>query len=96
MVRVLERLPRTPESQQTDEPIDPNRPNNLWQPVAGDHGAHGIFDDRSYSFSPQAWANMNRGWLAFAGIAAGVVFGAALSMRARSKKWIESGQISRL
>ncbi|MGI9106516.1 MAG: SDR family oxidoreductase [Pyrinomonadaceae bacterium] len=61
------------ESQQTDEPIDPNRPNNLWEPVAGDHGAHGIFDARSSSFSPQLWANMNRGLLtlAGAGLAAG-------------------------
>lgn len=55
------------ESQQTDEPIDPHRPNNLYEPVAGDHGAHGIFDNRSYTFSPQAWANMNRGWLMTAG-----------------------------
>lgn len=63
------------ESQQIpNQPIDPNRPNNLYEPVAGDHGAHGIFDDRSYSFSPQAWANMNRGTLALAaGVAAGLV-----------------------
>ncbi len=51
------------ESQQTDEPIDPDRPNNLWEPVAGDHGAHGIFDKRASDSSPQLWANMNRGWL---------------------------------
>ncbi|MCA1575176.1 MAG: short-chain dehydrogenase, partial [Acidobacteria bacterium] len=57
------------ESQQTDEPIDPDRPNNLWEPVAGDHGAHGIFDDRASTFSPQLWANMNRGWPALAGAA---------------------------
>ena len=67
------------DSQQTDELIDPNRPNNLWEPVPGDHGAHGIFDDRSYSFSPQAWANMNRGWLALAG--AGLLAGVALLRR---------------
>jgi len=60
------------ESQQTDEPIDPHRPDNLWQPVPGDHGAHGIFDDRASASSPQLWANMNRGWLAVAGLA-GVV-----------------------
>lgn len=73
------------ESQQTDEPVDPNRPNNLWEPVAGDRGAHGIFDDRSYSFSPQSWANMNRRWLALAGVAAGMAFGSALWMRSQSK-----------
>ncbi|MFN2505364.1 MAG: SDR family oxidoreductase, partial [Acidimicrobiales bacterium] len=33
------------EAQQTDQPVDPDRPANLWAPVPGDHGAHGIFDD---------------------------------------------------
>ena len=60
------------DAQQTDEPVDPNRPNNLWEPVSGDHGAHGIFDDRASSFSPQLWANINRGWLALTGAAAGL------------------------
>jgi hypothetical protein len=34
------------DTQQTDEPEDPNRPDNLWQPVddTADHGAHGRFD----------------------------------------------------
>ena len=56
------------EAQQVpDQPIDPQRPDNLWEPVAGDHGAHGIFDERSYAFSPQAWANMHRGALTLTG-----------------------------
>lgn len=45
------------DSQQTDEPADPNRPNNLWQPLAGDHGAHGRFASRSWNSSPQTWIN---------------------------------------
>ncbi|MDQ3649219.1 MAG: SDR family oxidoreductase [Acidobacteriota bacterium] len=71
------------ESQQIpDKPIDPHRPDNLYEPLPGDRGAHGIFDDRSYSFSPQAWANMNRGTLALAGAGlAGVL--ALLWKRAR-------------
>ena len=32
------------ERQMTDEPEDPDRPDNLWEPVPGDHGAHGRFD----------------------------------------------------
>ena len=72
------------ESQQTEEPIEPNRPNNLWEPVAGDHGAHGIFDDQSSVFSPQLWANMNRGWLtALAGLGLAGVACAALLRRKR-------------
>lgn len=41
--------------QQADEPIEPERVDNLWEPVAGDHGAHGRFDDRSRPNSVQAW-----------------------------------------
>jgi NAD(P)-dependent dehydrogenase (short-subunit alcohol dehydrogenase family) len=45
------------ESQQTDEPADPNRPYNLWRPLPGDHGAHGRFASRSANISPQTWLN---------------------------------------
>jgi NAD(P)-dependent dehydrogenase (short-subunit alcohol dehydrogenase family) len=47
------------DSQQTDQPVPPGRPDNLWQPVdddgGTDHGAHGTFDDRSHTHSPQLW-----------------------------------------
>jgi NAD(P)-dependent dehydrogenase (short-subunit alcohol dehydrogenase family) len=56
------------ESQQTDEPADPNRPNNLWEPVPGDHGAHGVFDDRASDHSLQLWADTHRGLLALVGL----------------------------
>src|SRR4051812_48971992 len=36
------------DSQQTGEPEDPDRPNNLWRPLPGDHGAHGSFDNRAH------------------------------------------------
>src|SRR5947209_2128051 len=64
------------DSQQHDGPEDPNRPNNLWQPVSGDHGAHGSFDERASSFSMELWLEMNRKWLG-AGLgllAAGLLF----------------------
>jgi NAD(P)-dependent dehydrogenase (short-subunit alcohol dehydrogenase family) len=48
------------QSQQTDEPADRNAPNNLLEPVAGDHGAHGRFGDRSRTFSPQLWLTKRR------------------------------------
>ncbi|APU70185.1 MULTISPECIES: SDR family oxidoreductase [Christiangramia] len=35
------------EGQQTNEPEDSNRPNNLWKPIPGDHGAHGAFNDQA-------------------------------------------------
>jgi NAD(P)-dependent dehydrogenase (short-subunit alcohol dehydrogenase family) len=45
------------DAQQTDEPADPTRRNNLWLPLAGDHGAHGRFGTRSHTRSPQTWIN---------------------------------------
>jgi NAD(P)-dependent dehydrogenase (short-subunit alcohol dehydrogenase family) len=52
------------DSQQYDGAEDPNRPENLWQPVAGDHGAHGAFDARARNWSPQWWTSEHRGWVA--------------------------------
>jgi NAD(P)-dependent dehydrogenase (short-subunit alcohol dehydrogenase family) len=60
-------------SQQTKQPADPGRPNNLWAPVPGDHGAHGPFDEQAHPRSPQLWASTHRGLVgaAIAGLAAG-------------------------
>lgn len=53
--------------QMTDEPADPNRPDNLWSPVPGDHGAHGRFDDQARSSDWYTQVNLHRGdWGAFA------------------------------
>ncbi len=51
-------------SQQTGQPDDPNRPNDVWEPVPGDHGAHGRFDERSKPRSRQVWATTHRGLIA--------------------------------
>ena len=59
-------------SQQHDGSEDPNRPNNLWQPVPGDHGAHGAFDARASDWSPQLWTSEHRGWIAAAVVALGI------------------------
>ena len=60
------------DSQQYDGPEDPNRPNNLWHPVPGDHGAHGAFDDRAKTWSPQLWTSEHRSLVAFGVIALAV------------------------
>ena len=65
-------------AQQTDEPESENRQDNLWQPIAGDRGAHGTFDKRSYKSSPQLWANMNRNWIALGAGVVGAAFYATL------------------
>jgi short-subunit dehydrogenase len=52
------------DSQQTDEKADPARPDNLYEPVDGDPGAHGRFDARARGFSPQLWTDLHREWIA--------------------------------
>jgi len=66
--------------QQTDQRRDPNQPNNLWEAVdnAKDHGAHGVFDDRSQPWSAQLWLDTHRSWLALAGAGLAALAGAAL------------------
>ncbi len=43
------------DGQQTDEPVSPDRQNNLYQPVPGDHGARGTFAKDSWDHSPEVW-----------------------------------------
>jgi hypothetical protein len=58
-------------SQQTHEPRDERRPFNLYEPVGGDQGAHGAFDDRALDHSWQASVSKRRRGLlglAYAGV----------------------------
>ena len=57
------------ESQQVDEPEDPDRRHNLWEPVddVTDHGAHGVFDSRSEARTSQLWFAKNRPALTLGG-----------------------------
>ena len=72
------------EAQQTEEPVEPGRVDNLWEPVRGDHGAHGSFDDRAESYSWQLWASTHRAWLALAVAGSVAVLGAACAGARRS------------
>ncbi|MGI9157823.1 MAG: SDR family oxidoreductase [Marmoricola sp.] len=67
-------------SQQTGQRRSPDQPVNLWQPADGtdgrDFGAHGIFDDKATSRSPQLWASQHHGLIGAAGLA-GVAAAAA-------------------
>jgi NAD(P)-dependent dehydrogenase (short-subunit alcohol dehydrogenase family) len=60
------------DSQQYDGPEDPDRPDNLWQPLAGDHGAHGAFDARATDCSPQLWMSKHRSLIGIAALALAV------------------------
>ncbi len=47
--------------QQTKEPADPGREDNVWEPVPEDYGAYGEFGDIATNKSFTLWATMNRG-----------------------------------
>jgi short-subunit dehydrogenase len=72
-------------SQQTSEPEDPARPDNLWQPVPGDHGAHGTFDAVAHERSWELRVSLDRLWIGCAGLAAVAGFFLAFS-RAHEKR----------
>jgi short-subunit dehydrogenase len=71
------------DSQQYDGAADPNRPDNLYEPVPGDHGAHGTFDARAKSWSAEAWLEENVGKLAL-GLGLGII-GAVWTLVRRSR-----------
>jgi predicted DNA-binding protein with PD1-like motif len=66
------------DAQMHDGHDDPNRRNNLFEPVddVQDFGAHGMFDDRAHAHSYQLWLDQRRDMIALAG-AAGAVWDAA-------------------
>jgi NAD(P)-dependent dehydrogenase (short-subunit alcohol dehydrogenase family) len=65
------------DAQQTDEPMDPDRQHNLWEPVDEDEdrGAHGPYDDRAKSRSFQLWATTHRELLGLVGGAVALLGG---------------------
>jgi NAD(P)-dependent dehydrogenase (short-subunit alcohol dehydrogenase family) len=56
------------ESQQSDLAVEDDQPGNLWEPVPGDHGAHGRFSEVAHERSAQLWATTHRVKLAFLGM----------------------------
>jgi hypothetical protein len=71
------------DAQMIDEPEDPDRPDNLWHPLPGDAGAHGVFDDRSVDVSIEFELNKKRGW-----IAAGAALAVSLLLIFQGRRWL--------
>lgn len=70
------------QAQLAPEPIEPNRRDNPWQPVPGDHGAHGRFAQRASDSRRELWMSTHR-WLLLTACAAGLacLAGAAAGLR---------------
>ncbi|MFL6464520.1 MAG: SDR family oxidoreductase [Bryobacteraceae bacterium] len=68
--------------QQTSQTIDPERPDNLFEPVPGEFAARGILSDKAINFSLQSWASLHRGW---AGLATSALAGAGVLLWKRRR-----------
>lgn len=69
------------DGQQTDDPVSDDRPDNLFEPAAGDWGAHGPFDTRAHDRSVQL--ALNKRLPAIAGTAFALLGSALLAQRLR-------------
>lgn len=70
------------DGQQTNEPVSPDRKNNVWEPVHEDRGAYGDFGRLATNKSFTLWASINRNLVrGIAGVAL-----AALIVALRSNK----------
>ncbi len=72
--------------QQAPDKKQPMLPPNLYEPVAGDQGARGIFSDRAKETSPQIWYTQHRtvSYIAAASAAAAGVGALVSGLRRRS------------
>lgn len=70
------------EAQQYDGFVSPDRQHNLWEPVPGDHGAHGDFDERARDSSSQFWLTTHARHLSAASLA-GLALAALIAFRRR-------------
>ncbi|HSD24576.1 MAG TPA: SDR family oxidoreductase [Solirubrobacterales bacterium] len=67
--------------QQADEPVNGNRPDNLFVPVEGDRGAHGRFEEGSRRRSPLLWLGKHRRALGAAALAGAGAVAAATGIK---------------
>ena len=56
-------------AQQAPEAVEPNRTNNLFEPVPGRQKSHGSFDSKARRRSLQFWVTTHRSWIGLAGSA---------------------------
>jgi len=75
------------ETQMIDEPEDPKRPDNLWSPLPGDLGAHGVFDHQAQPRSVQLMLNKQRPWVFAAAALVGGALALATLPRKKLRRW---------
>ncbi|GAA4401685.1 SDR family oxidoreductase [Nibrella viscosa] len=69
------------QGQQSDVPEQPGRPDNLYEPVKGDYGAHGRFDEQAHDVSVVGWLGRHQAVPVAATVLIGLVLGGLLLRR---------------
>lgn len=72
------------EGQQTDAPVEPDRKNNVWEPVPEDRGAYGDFAGEAVNKSFTLWVSLNRNLIRTVAGAVAIGLLAALQMRKKA------------
>jgi NAD(P)-dependent dehydrogenase (short-subunit alcohol dehydrogenase family) len=73
-------------AQQRPERVQPDRKDNLFEPVAGDHGARGSFSDEAVDSSTELWITEHKKELGLAALGAAAVAGAGFMLRSSSRR----------
>ena len=71
-------------AQQRPERVQPDRKDNLFEPVPGDHGARGSFSDEAVDSSAELWMTEHKKELGFAALGAAAVAGVGFMLASRS------------
>jgi hypothetical protein len=71
-------------SQQRPDPVQPDRKDNLFEAVEGDHGARGSFDDEAVDRSTELWISERKKELGLAALGVAAVAGAGFMLASRS------------
>src|SRR5690348_12262125 len=71
-------------AQQRPERVQPDRKDNLFEPVAGDHGAHGSFDEEAVDSSAELWMTEHKKELGLAALGAAAVAGVGFMLASRN------------
>jgi NAD(P)-dependent dehydrogenase (short-subunit alcohol dehydrogenase family) len=74
------------EAQQAPQRVSPERKDNLFEPVPGDHGAHGRFDDEAVDSSAELWVSEHKKQLGIAALGAAAVAGVGFMLATRTGK----------
>jgi NAD(P)-dependent dehydrogenase (short-subunit alcohol dehydrogenase family) len=73
-------------AQQRPERVQPDRKDNLFEPVEGDHGAHGSFDSEAVDSSTELWITEHKKQLGIAALSAAAIAGAGFMLRSSSRQ----------